>query len=95
MDEDVLVDTGVRSGAGKAEAPTVSVSTRANLLCPPGHTPVDAALIAGRRAAEILEALPTDERGYTDDEIAAHYAATDRLLAAFRALEKELARQSS
>ena len=43
----------------------------------------------GRRAAAILEAPPLDpDTGYTDDEIAAQYAATDRLLAAFRRLEQ-------
>lgn len=42
----------------------------------------------GRRAAAILEAPPLDMTvGYTPDEIAAQYAATDRLLAAFRELE--------
>ena len=49
---------------------------------------IESALEAGRRAAAILEAPPDDpEAGYTDDEVAAQYAATDRLVAAFRRLE--------
>lgn len=51
-------------------------------------TPVERALVAGRQAAAILEALPADlGNGYSDDEIAAHYAATERLLVAFRRLD--------
>lgn len=48
-------------------------------------------LTAGRLAAQLLEAPPLDEYGYSDDEIAAQYAAVDRLLAAFRWLDQEIA----
>lgn len=49
---------------------------------------LDRALAAGRLAITILEAPPADPvAGYTDDEVAAHYAATDRLIAAFRQLD--------
>lgn len=48
------------------------------------------ALVAGRQAADILEALPLDETlGYSPDEEAAQFAAVDRLVAAFRSLDRE------
>lgn len=50
------------------------------------------ALEAGRAAAAILEAEPADlEHGYTDDEMAAQYAAADRLVFAFRQLDAAIA----
>ena len=51
---------------------------------------MDDVLAAGRLAARLLEATPLDGHGYSEDEIAAQYAAVDRLLAAFRWLEKEV-----
>lgn len=48
---------------------------------------LDKALATGLQAVAILEAPPADPvGGYDSDEIAAHYAATDRLIAAFRQL---------
>lgn len=48
------------------------------------RTRLDAAFAIGRQAVAVLEALPLDpEHGYSDDEVAAQYAATDRLAAAF------------
>lgn len=45
----------------------------------------------GRAAAVILEAVPADlEAGYSDDEVAQQYAATDRLLTAFRGIDEHL-----
>ena len=47
----------------------------------------------GRRACELLESPPNDPvGGYTEDEIAAHYAAVDRLVWAFKALDAEVSR---
>jgi len=52
---------------------------------------MNAALRSARQAATILEAPPHDPvAGYSDDEIAAQYAATDRLLTAFRQLDAEI-----
>lgn len=49
------------------------------------------ALAAGRQAADVLEAVPADlDAGYSDDEVAAQYAAADRLVAAFRQLDRAL-----
>lgn len=49
-------------------------------------------LARGRQAADILEAAPLDpDHGYTPDELAAQYAAADRLVKAFRELDGELA----
>lgn len=49
------------------------------------------ALQAGRLAADILEALPADEaHGYSPDEEAAQFTAVDRLVAAFRHLDRAL-----
>ena len=60
----------------------------ADMLC----AEIAQALLAGRQAADILEAAPADEtHGYDPDEVAAQYAAVDRLVAAFRALDRELA----
>lgn len=50
--------------------------------------PVKDALAAGRLAVSILEAPPLDEaHGYTHDEEAHQFAAVDRLVAAFKALD--------
>lgn len=54
------------------------------------HPSIQEALARGRRAAEILESTPIDGHGFTDDEVAAQYAATDRLLAVFRQLEEAI-----
>lgn len=56
-------------------------------------TEIKEALTAGRQAVAILEAEPEDlEGGYDSDEIAQQFAAADRLVAAFRALDRELTR---
>lgn len=53
----------------------------------------DVAAASGRRAYELLESPPNDPvGGYTEDEIAAHYAAVDRLVWAFKALDAEVSR---
>ena len=52
------------------------------------------ALFAGRQAVRILEAAPHDpDFGYDKDEVAQHYAASDRLVAAFRKLDSVLTKQ--
>ncbi len=53
----------------------------------------EVAAASGRRAIDALEAPPADPvGGYTEDEIAAHYAAVDRLVWAFKALDAEVSR---
>lgn len=57
------------------------------MLCPE----LRRALLAGRQAADVLEAEPHDvSHGYDDDEVAAQYAAVDRLVEAFRTLDRQL-----
>jgi len=52
---------------------------------------VAAILADGRLAAAILEAPPDDlDAGYTNDELAAQYSATDRLLHVFHELDQRL-----
>ena len=51
---------------------------------------MSAALKVGRQAVAVLAALPLGEVGYTEDEVAAQYAATDRLIAAFQRIDTEL-----
>lgn len=52
---------------------------------------LEQARATGREASEVLKALPADlDTGYSDDEVAAQYAATNRLLAAFRELDLAL-----
>ena len=49
---------------------------------------LESALKLGRHATSILEAPPADlAAGYTDDEIAAQYAAVDQLVSAFHQIE--------
>jgi hypothetical protein len=60
------------------------------MLCPE----LAQALLAGRQAADILEAMPADEEhGYSRAEEAQQFAAVDRLVEAFRRLDKELTGQ--
>jgi len=70
------------------------IAANGNLVGPPPPPPprpianLDEALTVGRLAAAIISAEPDDlYRGYTPDEIAAQYAATDRLVQAFRYLD--------
>lgn len=52
---------------------------------------VEYALAKGRRAVEILQAEPHDlDHGYDKDEVAEQYAAVDRLVEAFRVLDRHL-----
>lgn len=52
------------------------------------------ALFMGRQAVRILEASPQDmDAGYDDDEVAQHFAASDRLVEAFRKLDSVLTGQ--
>lgn len=51
---------------------------------------IDAPMLAMRLCAAIIEREPADPGGYTADELAAQYAAVDRLVAAFRVLDAEL-----
>lgn len=52
---------------------------------------ISAAFSVGRQACGVLGAAPLNEfGGYTEDEIAAQYAATDRLITAFQEIDAGL-----
>ncbi|HME74086.1 MAG TPA: hypothetical protein VKI00_00035 [Mycobacterium sp.] len=54
-------------------------------------TTVKAAMAVMRDAVATLEAQPADlDAGYTEDEVAAQYAATDRIVEAFHLLDRLL-----
>jgi hypothetical protein len=51
---------------------------------------IDAPMLAMRLCAAIIEREPAAPGGYTPDELAAQFAAVDRLVAAFRVLDAKL-----
>jgi hypothetical protein len=61
---------------------------------PTDITTVRMAMAIGRRCANILAAPPANGFHFSDDELAAHYAATDRMIEAFRVLDRLLTEAS-
>jgi hypothetical protein len=75
------------------------IAVDGNLVGPPPPKQVGsiaAALAVMRLSAGILAREPGDtRRGYNPDELAAQYAATDRMVEAFRVLDRLLGRHPS
>ena len=67
------------------------IAGNGELLGPPRRrVSIDAPMLAMRLCAAIIEREPAVPGGYTPDELAAQFAAVDRMVAAFHVLDAKL-----